>query len=417
MIDLRLSWATTLCLVLLLGSVTPLAAQSPEQLNRQGLDYLRQQQPGLAVEMFQRALRQRPDHPRLRQNLATACLASGKAALNELDYERALEWFNKGRECSDEPSEFLFHAGTVHLRKGDLSQAEIALNASLALAPERAETHQLLGRLYYGSGRMPEAMVSLRRAGELQPDDASIRAFIARVQTEYALEMDMSQAHDGHFRVYYIGNDNPTLGEDVLRVLAAAYVEVGHRLNRFPSSPVPVLLYNQQNFAAITSSPGWVGGLYDGKIRVLLGQIRQLDDPLRALLFHEYSHVVIRDLTRGYCPAWLHEGLAEIFGRSRHNPPLRRFPEAAKQGQLLDFKRLEGNLVTLSSDDAHLAYEQSFHFVRYLIELFGWTGIHELLRAFAAGDDTQAAFVRVFGEYGHDFDSLLRQWQALAMTE
>lgn len=408
-------WGLTLfCTALVLSPIPGAGAQSPEQLNQQGLELLIQKQPQQASEKFQHALRIRPDDQQLQHNLGAAYLASGLAALSRRDYDAALDFFGKGRNYTADPYLFAYYAGYAHLQRGDLSLAEVALNDSLALAPDRAEVHKLLGRLYYASGRMSEALASLERARKLQANDPELTALLNKVQSEYLFETGLTQAHSGRFKVMFPIGANPELGDEIIRVLDSAYVEVGTWLNSFPTTRTPVVIYSREDFATMTGAPGWVAGVYDGKIRIPLTDIRQLDQPLRALLFHEYSHVVIRHLTRDHCPTWLHEGLAEFFARTQNDPPMQKFSEALKNNRLLDFRQLEGSLANLTREEVHLAYEQSYHFVNYLVDYFGWYRMRGVLGAYASGADTETAFGRIFADSAQDFDSLVRQWQAAA---
>ena len=101
----------------------------------------------------------------------------------------------------------------------------------------------------------------------------------------------------------------------MLKALERAYNRVGTDLSYYPSVRVPVILYTKKDYRSLTASPEWSGGLYDGKIRLPIGGAAHMTPMLRGVLFHEYTHVVVRELTKGNCPSWLNEGLAEYSGR------------------------------------------------------------------------------------------------------
>ena len=53
-------------------------------------------------------------------------------------------------------------------------------------------------------------------------------------------------------------------------------------------------------------------GLYDGKIRVPLGETPNFEEPFFvALLTHELAHAMIAERTGDNAPRWFHEGLAQ----------------------------------------------------------------------------------------------------------
>jgi len=124
------------------------------------------------------------------------------------------------------------------------------------------------------------------------------------------------------FVLSYDAEREPDLSADLLDVLNQAYVEVGMNLNSYPPGQIPVLIYTRRDFSRITASPGWAAGLYDGKIRIPLGGVNRVSAPLRAILFHEYTHVVVRTLSGNRCPTWLNEGMAEQIGRSQFRPAI-----------------------------------------------------------------------------------------------
>ena len=101
----------------------------------------------------------------------------------------------------------------------------------------------------------------------------------------------------------YEGRERIETGKIVLRILEDAYGEVGRAFSHYPDQEIQVILYSDQQFQEVTDAPGWSGGVYDGKIRMPIGGIEKETPGLRRILYHEYTHAVVRDITKR-CPTW-----------------------------------------------------------------------------------------------------------------
>jgi hypothetical protein len=132
---------------------------------------------------------------------------------------------------------------------------------------------------------------------------------------------------------------------------------------------------------------------------------------LRAVLYHEYVHVVVRYLTSGRCPVWLNEGLAEAAGRQHHDTPLDRLRRGMSMNELIPFERLESSFAALPSDHAELAYQQSYSLVRYMLDQYHWYKMAELLRALGEGKSIAGAVDQVLGEFAVDYAGLQAAWR------
>ncbi len=148
----------------------------------------------------------------------------------------------------------------------------------------------------------------------------------------------------------------------------------------------------------MTLTADWVGGLYDGKIRVPLGGLRQLTDRAERVLSHELTHAVVHSKTRGRCPRWLHEGLAQISEGKALTPAEREWVA----GQLAGKDAAEW-------ESAGLSYAMSLSLTRHVESRRGWGGVVSLLGLLGDGVELDEAFRRTFGE---DYAAVCRRWAA-----
>jgi len=202
---------------------------------------------------------------------------------------------------------------------------------------------------------------------------------------------DFNRDVTSHFTVKYEGRERIEAGRIILRILEDAYGEVGRALSYYPDQDVAVILYSGQQFQEVTDAPGWSGGIYDGKIRIPIGGIEQETPGLRRLLYHEYTHAVVRAITRRV-PTWLNEGLAQYFeGRSIEPSGAIALRGMLSAGKLPPLQALEGSFLGLNSSQAGLVYLISLSAVRHMADQYGMYRVKMVLEELAAGADMSKA--------------------------
>lgn len=387
-------------------------AFAPQQANARGVGLMQKGQFAQALEPLFQALEALPDNAVIRRNLAECYLGLGMQHLEARRFLEAEKALQSGKNYAYDDARFWLYRGYAFLRQGDYGAAEGELLEALSMDEANPAGHQLLGQLYYETGRLHRAIESWQRTLELTPENAEVVALLQKARRELSVETAMTRDYGLNFTISYDGQAHGEVGSQVLEVLEDAYREIGYDLNFYPETQVPVLLYATQDFAELTNSPDWAGGLYDGKIRIPIGGVTGMNNNLRALLYHEYVHVAVRFLANGRCPVWFNEGLAEIAERRHYDPPLEILATAAREGKLLPFGRLEKSFASLSREEALLAYEQSYSMVKYLVDQYQWYKVTDLLNALGEGDTMAEAVESVLGEYGLTHASLEKAWRA-----
>ncbi|MGD0828331.1 MAG: hypothetical protein ABSA09_09655 [Desulfobaccales bacterium] len=99
--------------------------------------------------------------------ILAACLALGGMAPGW-----ASDVQGKVREASEKAAKNYLKEGLLMAGEGQDAQAASAFRQALALKPDWAEAHSLLGSALSRSGNQREAEVELRKAVQLQPDYA-----------------------------------------------------------------------------------------------------------------------------------------------------------------------------------------------------------------------------------------------------
>ena len=343
------------------------------------------------------------------RNTYNRLVMTGSERLKQGDHRGARDAFEEAIKYYD--ADPAAHVGLgiacVHLK--DDRAAERELQRALELNPREKTAYQVLGDIAQRKDDLAAAATYWEKALELDPSNSALRARLERVRREHRTEQDFNRDVASHFSVKYEGREKIEAGRIVLRILEDAYGEVGRGLSYYPDHEIAVILYTNQQFQDVTDAPGWSGGIYDGKIRIPIGGIDRETPGLRRLLFHEYTHAVVRAITPRRVPTWLNEGLAQYFeGRdvdARQKEMLRQFAQA---GKIPALAQLEGSFMGLSGSQASYAYLLSLSAVRHMVDRYGMYRVKMVLEELSSGVDATQAVSNALSLSPQDFE---RGWK------
>ncbi len=309
-------------------------------------------------------------------------LRAGRVEEAANDFDEAL------RVDARNPIGMLGAGVAAHLR-GKTDEARQDLAGALRLQPSLTAASLLLGEILYREADLQGAIAVYEQALVSAPSDRQLTVKLEAWRREAAVHDGFSQRIASHFTIMFEGPPDQPLGSRVAEMLEAAYWRIGGALGAYPRDVVPVILYSKEQFRDVTQSPGWAGGLFDGRIRVPVGgkiDGRELD----RVLSHELTHAIVYGLAPRGVPQWLNEGLAVLFERG--TAAIDRAPLA--DAPLIPLPRLERSFQGLSSSDARVAYVESALATQKVIDLGGPTAIYNLLTNIGSGMTFDAAFER-----------------------
>lgn len=363
------------------------------------------------IDHLRRAYLLFPLNQTFKRNLAEAYAAYGHHFFKQKHFEQSDENFVKAMELYPEEPLYALLRGicTYHLKKYDVARYE--LERARTLKADSAEVLYYLGLVEYETENRTRAMELWESALKLSPGRKEIIELIAKSRKETAVESSMDRGHSSRFDLSYDPGVDTSFALAILDVLESAANQIGAELGLFPEARVPVGIYKRDDFKTVTDSPDWAGGFYDGKIRLPFGALKDITPAMRGVLFHEYAHVVIFELTRGNCPLWLNEGIAEMFGRMQYNRPMSEFGRAARRKTFADFRKLEGGFSSLSTTDAALAYQQSYALVNYMVTNYGWHSIKQILTTLGMGATIDDAISLTLKDFNLTYDGIVKGWR------
>ncbi len=284
------------------------------------------------------------------------------------------------------------------------------LRKALANDPELAEAYAMLGELEYESQHLKEAKKAWEHAKKLNPTLPGLNEALARLNTEIPVESDFDRLSHLYFDIRYEEGVDRSVGFNIQEVLLEARRTVGNDFRYWPSSKIVVIVYSAQTFRSMRQdTPEWVGGQFDGKIRLPLPGGDYDAQTVRQILFHEYTHAVVRDLSRNRCPIWFNEGLAEYQGARAGKKRVDQLKQALVKNQLIAWPGMnQGFSQSLTATQVALAYQQAHSIVEYLAQRYGFFRLRKVLAHVGDGMPVETALTQ---EFKITLERLERHWR------
>lgn len=445
-----------LLLAALFSGLPGRASQSPtvEELNREGVRHYDAREYHQAIGRFRAALRLDPGSPELRANLAGAWSGLGVEFLNSGESAAAIRAFEESLELHED-FYARFGLGYIHFLAREDDRAREQLTASLRLRPDFGKTHKFLAMIDYRGGREKDAITAMDRAGALDPEDRETVAILQRWKTEARVVSNFRSLESSRFRIRYDPAISRLAVQRLHEHLEAALDAIGERLGHRQGKPgkkLSVGLFGQKSFHEATGTHHWIGGLFDGQIKIPMdiagtstassgAAVSAAAEVYRALR-HELTHALVKELYPA-CPNWLNEGIAQSLeylpvtvpaagggravgktvgrdgrkstGRGRVVPGALSETEAARLraargrqvrerlrrgvARRVPFARIPVRLWELSDEaEARWTYLQGLGFVDYLVDNYQMFRLQLLLQSARTEGSIGAAFELTYGK-------------------
>ncbi|MCH7504983.1 tetratricopeptide repeat protein [PVC group bacterium] len=439
-----------------LGFVQADSAQQAHMLNERGLKALENQKYERAIQLFESAMVYLPNQVEIEGNLATAMnnyalslkghdiagaigvledakkMFPGNTVIKENlaqvynqkaielyssdQNEEAIRYLDKAKRLSPDDEVFLNNTAEIFvkqaaqsLKKKEYRSAEKDLKRALGYRKDNINALFLLGQVYYEQQKMKKAKKVWEDVLAVEPTHPYVQGKLDRLGKEMSVETRLQKTGVSNFDIRYERDAAQYEIYDVKGMLYEARRKIGRDFGVYPKYKTIVILYPEDDFEKIRDRPHWLAGMFDGKIRIPLGK-KASKDILEKIIFHEYTHVLIQDLTNGNCPIWLNEGLARYEEYRGQKYGFLFLKRAIKQNQLLNFRDFSGTKIdfSMNADVVSLFYDQSYSFVNYLISKFRMYKIRKLCGDLGQGMSLEAALKK---EFRMSLDRLVLAWK------
>ena len=297
-------------------------------------------------------------------------------------------------------------AGSHIARAYRFDEAVALVRRALELNPTNSRAYAELGMHLLRTGDEPGAREALERAFADDPFDVITFNLLGMMDT--LGEFETFQRGDVIVRMH--PDEAPVLREYVLSLAQEALDSLSASYNMEVAGPILVEVFPRHDDFAVRNLglPGMIGAL-----GACFGRVVTMDSPRarppgdfnwRATLWHEMTHVITLQMSKQRVPRWLTEGIS-VYEEQRARPAWGRdeeltFARALNDGSVLALRDLNAGFSR--PDTISLAYFQASVLVEHMVDKYGEAALHELVRSYGDGLDTEAALALI----GLDFDSL-----------
>jgi Tfp pilus assembly protein PilF len=324
-------------------------------------------------------------------NAAAGYFLAGRHELDQGNTPLARAYFEKALHFQPDNAILLSNYVVVLLRSGAAKEALVSAQRAVQLAPDSADAFAVLGAAQYATDRTSDAIRSWKRSLALRADPG-VERLLAKAQRDASTEESFSENQSSHFTLRFEGKQtSESLRRSILATLEAHHSELSQTLGTSPHDTITVILYTNQAFFDVTQAPSWTGALNDGKLRIPVNGLDTVTPELARILKHELAHSFITYISRGRCPQWLHEGVAQLVEPRSLDGRGQRLSRLFQEQHALPYNMLEGGFMNLSSAEATLAYDESLAAVQYIEETYGMSDVQRILQRIGEGSPPEAA--------------------------
>ena len=208
---------------------------------------------------------------------------------------------------------------------------------------------------------------------------------IDRLRKKISISEKQSTLSYGAFNISY----NPSISNKTISSISSSLDNsldtlVSKYGFEYPSSSIDINVYSSNNFKKMHNGPSWAGAVYDGKIRLPIDSSRRniSNKSLERILRHELTHALLSNQSSSKrLPSWFNEGLAQYLecegscGSNISNISRTRF---------LNPDILNNSFMNLDKTTASLAYSQSLHLIKVLVEIKGRGALSQLIESISS---------------------------------
>lgn len=338
------------------------------------------------------------------------------------------------------PAEEAFMEGDRLREDGRLTEAAQAYERGLAIRPEAHDRRLVLAGLLESLGRWERAEEAYRAIPAGSAARAEAESALRRLSEKWRIygKVKSLLVEDGPATEALVGPAESVLVEGpgwtiryplsadtallktMAKTLALARGRLLETVGTLPET-IPIEVYQSaEELRRVSPAPTeafatWMAGVYDGAVRVAIGEGALPEPPFLVLLLtHEVAHVAVAEASGGRCPAWLDEGIAQLVAQNLPRWAEAKLEEAARKDALLPLMVLEAPFYLLEKRPlVDLAYAQAYSVTDYLERALGWEGIRGLLASLAGGSEAGEALEAA----GWPYPRLEASWQESLLAQ
>ncbi len=390
------------------------------ELTKLGFSYLKQGKYREAIKQLEQAWQLNPRDSNIRANINRAHQKLAEFYIQKDDYDRAIKELKKAKRFAPKDdninrtlAEIYLKQARIYFENGSYDETLEKLVEVIKLNPKDPQAYILRGRIYDRREKLKEAMVAWKKALELDPENAKVQELLDTVRLEKKTVKDLGLWKSEYFIIDFKGKkkEERKTVRRALTTLEKAYEAVGSDLHYFPEKKTKIAFYTKKQYQALADIPDWSVGLYRYKTKDILislpGVQQGTNKQMKAILWHETTHMFIHSLVGTNCPSWLNEGMAKYEESKVHKDISEDvLKEALRKKKLYSLNKLEEPFGLIKGDKkAALAYAEALTLVDYIIAEFGIGDLRRIFKKLSRGKSIEEAFRLVLDIEYKDFEN------------
>jgi uncharacterized protein YjaZ len=221
---------------------------------------------------------------------------------------------------------------------------------------------------------------------------------LEKIEKEEAFLKDSNKDQTKLFNIIWKTTlKTPNLYKHIQEILMDAYKKGGSFFGWYPDDIIDIMVYSSKEYQTYTITPHWSQGAYDGKIRIKINEHISYSQ-LKELIFHEYAHVAIAFITKGRCPTWLNEGIAQYFAEQK--------VIINKSNPVSTYKTLPNNWDGLDENTIKNLYQESYRLVVTIINKTDEFVIQNILNSLGKNTKLDEAIDEAVSVFGYNSQTI-----------
>lgn len=190
-----------------------------------------------------------------------------------------------------------------------------------------------------------------------------------------------------HFIIYYKTDDLYFL-QKIARAAEKIYLPTCQKMHYTKTEKTPIIILHDKNNREYNQ--------FGGTIRITEKIVNEDKINEEEVICHEFTHVLVRDLTRANMLRWLDEGIAEYIEAQVFNKKPYSISETAEiKNYTYNVQELETNFSQIPDEQS---YGQSYLTIKYIVDKYGENALFNIINNLK--DERvkeETAFKRVIG--------------------
>lgn len=312
----------------------------------------------------------------LQKQLGVVLTSSAWLSLKTGRCEQAIEDFHRAIEIDANNRAVASGLAYCYQHLRVFEQAKIQWEQHLKNNPTDVQALQMYADVLESSLEYDMAVTALEQAFSLSEGDEKVNILKKlKIMRKKAVEGQFQQMSTSrHFNLLFRGDISAELGAWVLETLELALEQLLEEYGmKEPHGLLEVILYPQETFSDLMEgSPHWIGGVFDGRIKIPLNMQGVSGESfwqrLKITLRHELVHAILSSMSgRRSLPPWFDEGLAQRF--TCQGQSCNVIKRSVTPGGFLSKKDFESSFVSYDQVKARRVYDQSLYLILVLESL------------------------------------------------